>query len=31
VEYEKPEVILGEIEKLEEEIMKGVKDLKNNL
>ncbi len=31
VEYEKPEVILGKIEKLEEEIMEGVKNLKSNL
>jgi type I site-specific restriction endonuclease len=28
VEYEKPEVILGKIEKLEEEIMEGVRKLK---
>ena len=28
VEYEKPEVILGKIEKLEEEIMEGVKELR---
>lgn len=29
VEYEKPKVILGKIEKLEEEIVTGIRDLKN--